>query len=74
MISPVQERCNLAQLVSDIERDIMSEIEHLRAASRRAERLARNMLDALTTERLREAARFYDLQADQLEQIRSVRL
>jgi hypothetical protein len=52
----------------------MSEIEHLRAASRRAERLARNMLDALTTERLREAARFYDLQADQLEQIRSVRL
>ena len=52
----------------------MTDVEHFRAASRRAERLARNMLDALTTERLMEAARFYDLQADQLEQIRSVRL
>lgn len=52
----------------------MSEIEHLRAASRRADRLARNMLDALTIERLKEAARFYSHQADQLEQIRSVRV
>lgn len=64
----------MPQVVLKTEGDNMSEIEHLRAASRRAERLARNMLDALTTERLREAARFYDLQADQLEQIRSVRL
>lgn len=50
----------------------MSEIEHLRAASRRAEQLSRNMLDALTVERLMEAARFYRTQADQLELLRSI--
>ena len=50
----------------------MSEIEHLRAASRRAERLAKSILDTLTVERLREAARFYSNQADELEQLRSL--
>jgi hypothetical protein len=52
----------------------MSEIEHLRAASRRAERLAKNMLDTVTIEKLREAARFNSHQADQSEQIRALPL
>jgi len=47
----------------------MSEVEQLRSASRRADRLARDVLDSLTVERLKEAARFYRHRADQLEQV-----
>lgn len=45
----------------------MDEVEHLRSASLRAERLAKDVLDSPTIKRLKDAARFYRHQADQLE-------
>ncbi len=46
----------------------MTQIEHLRAQAQRAERLARNVLDAVTVARLLEASEDYRRQADRLEQ------
>ena len=46
----------------------MTPIEHLREQARRAERLARNVLDAVTVARLLEASEDYRRQADRLEQ------
>lgn len=46
----------------------MTQIEHLREQAQRAERLARNMLDAATVARLLEASEDYRRQADHLEQ------
>ncbi len=46
----------------------MTQIEHLREQAQRAERLARNMLDAATVTRLLEASEDYRRQADHLEQ------
>jgi hypothetical protein len=66
------EQLDFAQIVSEMWATFMSEIEHLRAAARRAERLARNVLDTLTIERLKEATRFYSNQADELEHLRSL--
>lgn len=45
----------------------MTEIEHLREQSRRAERLSRGVLDTLTVQRLLDAAQIYKQQADQLD-------
>ena len=46
----------------------MTQIEHLREQAQRAERLARNVLDAVTVARLLEASEDYRRQADRLEQ------
>jgi hypothetical protein len=46
----------------------MTQIEHLREQAERAERLARNVLDAITVARLLEASQEYRKQADRLEQ------
>lgn len=46
----------------------MTQIEHLREQAQRAERLARNVLDAVTVARLLEASEEYRRQADHLEQ------
>ena len=46
----------------------MTQIEHLREQAQRAERLARNVLDAVTVARLLEASEDYRQQADRLEQ------
>ena len=46
----------------------MTQIEHLRELAQRAERLARNVLDAVTVARLLEASEDYRRQADRLEQ------
>ena len=46
----------------------MQEIEHLREQALRAERLARNVLDAVTVTRLLQASQDYRRQADRLEQ------
>lgn len=45
----------------------MTQIEHLREQAQRAERLARNVLDAVTVARLLEASEDYRQQADYLE-------
>jgi hypothetical protein len=45
----------------------MTHIEHLREQAERAERLARNMLDAVTVTRLLEASADYRRQANRLE-------
>lgn len=47
----------------------MTQIEHLREQAQRAERLARNMLDAATVTRLLEASEDYRRQADRLYQL-----
>jgi hypothetical protein len=44
----------------------MSRVEHLREQAARADRLARAALDNLTTTRLRQAAKDYLREADQL--------
>lgn len=46
----------------------MTQIEHLREQAQRAERLARNVLDAMTVARLLEASKDYRREADRLEQ------
>lgn len=46
----------------------MTQIEHLREQAQRAERLARNVLDAVTVARLLQASEDYRQQADRLEQ------
>lgn len=46
----------------------MTEIEHLREQAQRAERLARNVLDAVTVTRLLEASADYRNEANRLEQ------
>ncbi|UGV25827.1 hypothetical protein E0H22_09095 [Rhodopseudomonas boonkerdii] len=46
----------------------MTRIEYLREQAQRAERLARNVLDAVTVTRLLEASEDYRRQADRLEQ------
>jgi hypothetical protein len=46
----------------------MTEIEHLREQAQRAERLARNVLDAVTVTRLLEASAEYRSEANRLEQ------
>jgi hypothetical protein len=46
----------------------MTQIEHLREQAERAERLARNVLDAVTVAQLLEASEDYRSQADRLEQ------
>ncbi len=46
----------------------MTQIEHLREQAQRAERLARNVLDAVTVARLLQASEDYRRQADRLEQ------
>jgi hypothetical protein len=45
----------------------VTQVEHLREQSRRAQRLARDVLDALTIQRLTEASEHYRHEADQLE-------
>lgn len=47
---------------------MMTRIEYLREQAQRAERLARNVLDAVTVARLLEASEDYRRQADRLEQ------
>jgi hypothetical protein len=44
----------------------MSRIQHLREQAARAERLSEGRFDHLTTERLKQAARDFRMQADQL--------
>jgi len=46
----------------------MTRIEYLREQALRAERLAHNVLDAVTATRLLEASKDYRRQADRLEQ------
>lgn len=48
----------------------MTQIEHLREQAQRAERLARNVLDAITVARLLQASQDYRHEADLLEQRR----
>ncbi|MET0968724.1 MAG: hypothetical protein ABWY18_05935 [Tardiphaga sp.] len=45
----------------------MSQVRYLREQAARAERLARNMMDAVTIQRLVEASREYRQLADRLE-------
>ena len=44
----------------------MSRIQYLREQAARAERLAQGGFDRLTTERLKQAARDFQMQAEQL--------